>query len=149
MTSMRSRLILPLALLAGACASTPDGSAQELAGRCYYFEQDATARSLNLPWGVRLTDQPLTGWPALAETEARVAVTLMGPDESADHPFGYWQSRSADSVRLGYPGMGGLLVDAHVEDAALVGTATPVGDADVDDGRAHAVRLIYARCPGE
>lgn len=148
MSHIRIRLLLPLALLAGACASSPDGHAQDLSG-CYYFEQDATARSLNLPWGVRLTTEPLTGWPALEREEGvRVAVTLIGEEETADHPFGYWRPLADDSVRLGYPGTGGFVVDLAVGESELVGTATPVGDAGLGDRPVHDVRLMHARCPG-
>lgn len=148
MTGMRLRLLLLPALLVSACASSPEGAAQELSG-CYYFERDATARELNLPWGVQLTDQPLEGWPIGQQEGVRRAVTLKGPDQTADFPFGYWQAK-ADSVRLGYPGMGGFLVDLAVEEQALEGTARPVGDAGVDEERpVHPVRLTLARCPGE
>ncbi len=148
MSHMPTRSLLLIALVAGACASTPDGSAQDLAG-CYYFEQDATARELNLPWGVRLTAEPLTGWPPLEQEEdVRVAVTLIGEEETADHPFGYWRPMADDSVRIGYPGTGGFVVDLVVGESELVGTATPVGDAGLDDRPVHDVRLMHARCPG-
>lgn len=137
---------LLLALAAGACASTPEGSAQEMAG-CYYFEQDATARQLNLPWGVRLTADSLTGWPPLdQQPETFTAVTLIRPGETRDTPFGYWQARG-DSVRIGYPGMGGFSVELSRQDSVLVGTARGVGDAGLGPRDTHAVRLSRARCP--
>lgn len=147
MTSFRRSVTAGLlALLAGACASTPEGAAQDIAG-CYYFEQDATARELNLPWGVRLTADSLDGWPPLdQEPEVYVAVTLIGPDESRGTPFGYWQARG-DSIRLGYPGMGGFAVNLAVQDTALVGTARGVGDAGFGPRPTHQVRLVRARCP--
>lgn len=146
MTFTRSAPALLLALVAGACASTPDGSAQDLAG-CYYFEQDATARELNLPWGVRLSTDSLSGWPALQQQpETYAAETLVRPQVTRDHPFGYWQARG-DSVRIGYPGMGGFSLNLAVEDTVLAGSARPVGDAGLGERPSHEVRLVRARCP--
>lgn len=138
--------LLPL-LAAAACVSTPDGAAQEVAG-CYYFEQDETARQLNLPWGVQLTADSLTGWPPLdQQPETYEAVTLVGPEETRDFPFGYWQSLSSDSVRIGYPSMGGFVLNLAREEGHLVGTARPVGDAGLGERTTHAVHLQHARCP--
>ncbi len=147
MTPTRLSAATILVLAAAACASTPNGAAQEVAG-CYYFEQDATARQLNLPWGVHLTADSLTGWPPLdQEPETYRAVTLVGPDEIQDFPFGYWQNRGPDSVRIGYPSMGGFVVNLVREDDYLTGTAIPVGDAGMGDRTRHAVRLQHAACP--
>ncbi len=146
---MPSRLIAApfLVLAVASCASTPDGAAQEGAG-CYYFEQDATARELNLPWGVRLTADSLTGWPSMdQEPETYTAVTLVGPDETQDFPFGYWQTRGPDSLRIGYPSMGGFVLDLVLGDGHLAGTALPVGDAGIGKRPRHDVRLQRAACP--
>lgn len=147
MTNARHALALLAALAAGACASTPGGAAQEVAG-CYYFEQDATARQLNLPWGVHLTADTLSGWPPIdQEPDTYTAVTLTSPERTDDFPFGYWQARGADSIRIGYPSMGGFVLDLAVQDSQLVGTATSVGDAGLGDRPTHTVRLDRARCP--
>jgi hypothetical protein len=147
MTVTRATLTLLAVLVVGACASTPNGTAQELAG-CYYFEQDATARELNLPWGVHLTADALTGWEPLdQEPDTYTAVTLVGPDETQDFPFGYWQDRGADSVRIGYPSMGGFVLELTLEDGHLVGTARGVGDAGLDQRPTHDIRLQRAGCP--
>lgn len=144
------RLAVAAAFLGVAgCASTPEGEAQELAG-CYYFEQDATAQALSLPWGVRLTTDTLTGWPPLdQQPNTHTAVTLVGVDETADFPFGYWQALPGDSVRIGYPGAGGFVLDLTARDGVLEGTARPVGDAGLGAREMRGVRLGLARCPGE
>lgn len=140
-------LLLLLVLAAAGCASSPDGEAQGVEG-CWYFVQDDVAQELNLPWGVRLTDDVLTGWPAFdAESGARVAITLVGPDAMADNPFGYWQPLEGDSVRLGYPGMGGFAVRLAWAQDRLEGTARPVGDALMGERPRHPVALTRARCP--
>lgn len=143
----RNTLLLLALVATAACASTPGGAAQELAG-CYYFEQDATARQLNLPWGVQLTADPLSGWPPIdQQPDTYTAVTLTDAQRTDDFPFGYWQVRSGDSIRIGYPSMGGFVLDLAVQDSQLVGTATPVGDAGLGDRPTHSVRLDRARCP--
>lgn len=132
-----------------ACASSPDGIAQDMAG-CYYFVQDETARQLNLPWGVRLTTDSLTDAPHLDEQPNTYrAITLRGPDRTTDFPFGYWQALPGDSVRIGYPSMGGFVLDLSLDAARLSGMARPVGDAGLGPREPHAVRLDRARCPGE
>lgn len=137
-----------LASLLGACASTGQGADPgDLAG-CYYFDQDDVARDLNLPWGVRLLDGPIQGWPALQQYEgARVASTLTGTDE-ADHPFGYWRPLAADSILVGYPAGGGLSLRLSTAGDGLSGIARALGDATLARDRpAHPVRLVHARCP--
>lgn len=147
MMHARHTLLLLVAAAAGACATTPNGVAQDVAG-CYYFEQDATARQLSLPWGVQLTADSLTGWPPIdQEPDTYTAVTLTSPERTDDFPFGYWQARGVDSVRIGYPSMGGFVLDLAVQDSQLVGTAQPVGDAGLGDRPTHTVRLDRARCP--
>lgn len=138
-----------IALALASCASTPNGDPGEIAG-CYYFQQDATAESLNLPWGVRLTTDSLTGWPPMdQQPNTHTAITLVGPDETADFPFGYWQDLPGDSLRIGYPGTGGFVLDLARADGVLEGTARSVGDAGLGPREAHSVRLDLARCPGE
>lgn len=139
-------------VLGSACVSTPDAPLDEVAG-CYYFERDAAAESLRLPWGVRLLADSLTGWPAWAQRpEVRRAVTLVDYEESAAHPFGYWRPLGRDSLEVGYPGGGGLVLRLAVEPARLVGTARPVGDVLRPPGElpapsVHPVALLHARCP--
>lgn len=137
-----------LALLVTACASTGQGAdPADLAG-CYYFDQDAVAAELQLPWGVRLLDRPLEGWPALQQLEGvRLATTLTGRAE-ADHPFGYWRVVSADSIIVGYPAGGGLSVHLAPDERGMAGTVRAVGDATLQATRpSHPVRLLRARCP--
>ena len=139
-----------LALLATACASTGQGAdPADLAG-CYYFDHDQVATGLHLPWGVRLLDRPLQGWPALQQLEGvRVATTLTGSSEE-DHPFGYWRVVSADSILVGYPAGGGLSLHLTPDDGGMAGSARAVGDATLRTDRpAHAVRLLHARCPDD
>lgn len=135
-------------LVLGACASSPEGTTQQLTG-CYYFEQDAVARDLNLPWGVELTADSLTDAPLLrAQENVRVAVTLLGPDEKGDFPFGYWQVIAEDAIRLGYPGMGGFTADLSVEGDELSGILGGAGDiASSSQPRSARVRLTRAQCP--
>lgn len=136
----------------GACASTAESPAQDLPG-CYYFQQDAVFSELRLPWGVRLADAPLQGWPALEAEGAHRATTLTGTREQ-DHPFGYWLVTAPDSVEIGYPGGGGWLLELHVqEDRSLTGTITGVGDAidptDPAPRQPRPVSMVWARCPGD
>ncbi len=136
--------------LAAACASTPEPSDDRALAGCYYFVQDATARELNLPWGVELSGDSLTTPPTRpGDPVSRVAVTLRDETRTTSFPFGYWQAIPGDSVRIGYPGMGGFDLRLAVRDAALEGTAIPVGDAGFGPRDPHAVRLDRARCPGE
>lgn len=137
-----------LILLAVACASAGQGSDSTIAPGCYYFEQDDVARQLQLPWGIRLLDRPLDGWPAVQQYgDARVATTLTGRDE-IDHPFGYWRGLTGDSILVGYPGGGGLSLRLTPDSGGITGTARPVGDATLAPQRpTYTLRLIHARCP--
>ncbi len=133
--------------LLGACASSPDGAAQELAG-CYYFVQDETARELNLPWGVELTSDSLASPFLKGQENVRAAITLSDVERTADFPFGYWQPLTDQTLRLGYPGMGGFTVDLTVEGTELSGRIAGVGDvATGAPMRSARVRLTRARCP--
>lgn len=139
-----------LLLVAFACAHTPDrGDVREPIG-CWYFDRNDAATALNLPWGIRLTGDSLTGWPAIDQRGgARVAATLT-PDGDQGHPFGYWLETSGDSIEVGYPGGGGLVLRLAVSDTALTGIARPVGDAlPLEPGPRpdRPVRLTPARCP--
>jgi hypothetical protein len=150
-----STVAIPAALaglaLAGACASTSEEPRRTVPG-CYYFAQDSVFRELRLPWGVRLEETLLQGWPGLEARGARKATTLTGTEE-VDYPFGYWISTAPDSVKIGYPAGGGLVLDLAIrEDRGLAGTARPVGDV-LRPGdpapRTRPVELMWARCPGD
>lgn len=137
-----------LTVLAAACASAGQGSDSAVAPGCYYFEQDDVARQLQLPWGIRLLEGPLEGWPAVQQYEgARLATTLTGQDE-ADHPFGYWRPLDGDSILVGYPAGGGLSLRLVSDSGRMTGTARPVGDATLEAQRpSYPLRLVHARCP--
>jgi len=144
-------LVLPIAsalLLSGCAHNAQHADAADPVG-CWYFERDDAASTLNLPWGIGLDSSALTGWPALDRRGgARVARTLhaAGP---AEHPFGYWL-QVGDSVEVGHPGGGGLLLTLEPGAAVMTGTARPIGDV-VAPGSARrssfAVRLTRAQCP--
>jgi hypothetical protein len=120
--------LVGVAAAVSGCVSTPQAPAP-VAG-CYYFERDAGAERLNLPWGVRLLPDSLTGWPAIQQhAGVRRAETLLDFERTAAHPFGYWRPLGADSVEVGYPGGGGLLLLLGIEDVRLAGRARAVGDA--------------------
>lgn len=146
----RNTAAVALATFAGACASAGQGSDSAVVPGCYYFEQDDTARQLQLPWGIRLLDRPLEGWPAVQQYEdARFATTLTGQDE-VGHPFGYWRSLSGDSILVGYPAGGGLSLRLAPDSGGMAGIARPVGDATLATQRpTYPLRLIHARCPEE
>jgi hypothetical protein len=144
---MQRLLVLGSLCLLGACASSPNGAAQQLAG-CYYFEQDETARELNLPWGVELTSDSLSSPFLKGQENVRAAITLADPERTADFPFGYWQPLTEQTLRLGYPGMGGFTVDLTVEGDALTGRIAGAGDVATGAPMLAArVRLTRARCP--
>lgn len=138
-------------LAAAACATTTRSAAQELTG-CWYFDRDASADGPRLPWGVRLGEEALEGWPALQQRQAvREALTLT-PSGEEDHPFGYWILLEGDSIEIGYPAGGGLVLRLAHEGPRLEGTARPVGDV-VRPGEsrrvATPVALVRALCPDE
>jgi hypothetical protein len=144
--------LLLCAGLAGGCVSTPGLSPGEVTG-CYYFERDEVAQSLHLPWGVRLQEDSLTGWPAWdRQPGVRRAVTLVGVGQTAAHPFGYWRPLDGDSLEVGYPAGGGLVLRLAVEPPGLTGSARPVGDVLPPSGQrpqpvTYPVALLHARCP--
>lgn len=145
---------LAAALFAAACAGRHEQASPWPLVGCHYFVQDAAARALDLPWGVRLLDQPLEGWPALQQRPGvRRATTLTGQDE-VDFPFGYWVRTAADSLEIGYPGGGGLRLELATGEGTFEGLARPVGDAVPPPGLrptagGHPVHLTWARCPDE
>lgn len=128
----------------------------ELTG-CWYFEQTPTG--LRLPWGVRLTDRRLEGWPALNRLEGVRLATTLTAEKEQNHPFGYWRDlAAADSLEIGYPAGGGLVLELEVQQTdpgrwpVLKGLARPVGDAvalgeDPAERAARPVRLTHAACP--
>lgn len=151
--SARPSLIALLAtLLTSACASPRDAGPRQLQG-CFYFVQDETARSLRLPWGVRLLQDSLEGWPAMANHQGVHSAATLHPDGDRDHPFGYWRPLAGDSLEIGYPAGGGMVMRLRVGDDELAGTVRPVGDAvslQEDGRRAPApVTLTRALCPEE
>lgn len=143
---------IALAMTLSACASTPDPAPDDLAG-CYYFEPGEVAQRLRLPWGVRVLADTVDGWPALEQRAgARRAVTLVAPGDEAAHPFGYWLPLDGDSVEIGYPAGGGLVLTLTAGPTHLTGTVTPVGDALPPGAadprpRSEPVSLLRARCP--
>ncbi|HUG42129.1 MAG TPA: hypothetical protein VMM12_16795 [Longimicrobiales bacterium] len=144
----RCTLAAAIGLLAAACATTGQAVDPAALAGCYYFEQDQVAAELRLPWGFRLLDQALTGWPALQPLEGvRVATTLTGRDET-DHPFGYWRPLPGDSILVGYPAGGGFSLHLAPAGAGMTGTIRALGDATLATARpARPVRIIHARCP--
>jgi hypothetical protein len=130
----RSVLFIAITLVAG-CATAHVAPADALAG-CWYFDRTATAERLNLPWGVELRTDSVQGWPAIQQLpDVRRAVTLLDGTRVEDFPFGYWRALRSDSVEIGYPAGGGLLLSLAVQPpppadvTALTGTARALGDA--------------------
>ena len=144
-----SCIALAGAAVALSCASTPDWGAP-FPG-CYFFEPGRAVETYRLPEGVRLTDRPLEGWPTVPRSgDAKVATTLTGAGET-DHPFAYWLEQPGDSVVVGYPLGGTVVLDLRVGDGVLEGTVRSVGDI-MPYGGASApdpipVRLERGHCP--
>lgn len=141
-------------LLVGGCATTAEGMTEGVLPGCYYFEQNAEARQMNLPWGIMLTQEKLEGWPPLttSRTGVKKAVTLQatGPQ---DFPFGYWDDVEHDGkVEIGYPAMGGFVMMLEHDNGTLRGSITPLGDALPLGGKtttrtSKTVSLTRAQCP--
>lgn len=137
---------------AAALASGPDPG--ELAG-CYRFERNAGAEELRLPWGLLLRTQPLEeGWPSMQRfDDVHAALTLESASRWVDHPFGYWRPTEGDSVEVGHPGGGGvvLVLAPEPEGDGLAGRARDAGDVirpgqDVPGRASHPVRLSAVEC---
>ena len=129
-----------------ACVSAPAATAANPVG-CWYFERDAHASELNLPWGVRLLGESLANAPAHAD--ARAARTLQA-DGEADFPFGFWAPIAGESIVIGYPAGGGLLLRVAGGDTSLHGIARPVGDALAPGAGPRPDRPVHlsrAQCP--
>ena len=130
MTARESRLLLAAAvgLLAGAaCASArPEQTADSGVTGCYQFERTREVRSLGLPWGFVLVDEPLEGWGNIPD--GRVAYTALSPSELRDHPFGYWRQAAGDTVVVGHPGGSGFSLKLLPGERSLAGTARALGD---------------------
>jgi hypothetical protein len=134
MATRRGTIVRPAAVrawtLALGCAALSARDASDLAG-CYQFRRDEDARSLGLPWGVELLDEPVGyGWMITMRFEdVKKALTATSATERDDHPFGYWRITAEDSVELGHPGGGaGFTLTLAPEGQDLVGRGRPVGD---------------------
>ena len=142
-----------LAVAVAGCASAggmEGAAAQDVTG-CYLFVADEAAAAMRLPQGIRLTDQALTGWPAIMQRGGvKVAVTLTRTGE-ADYPFGYWLVEDDGTLEVGYPAGGGIVMDLEAGRDTLEGTARAVGDTwsfGEDEGvREIEVQLERATCP--
>ena len=136
-------------LLAAGCISAPLSEAGDPIG-CWYFERDAAAVAQNLPWGIRLADEALTGFPSLDQRgEAHLARTL-DPDREREHPFGYWMAIAGDSLQIGYPAGGGMILRVVRGDMSMNGVARPLGDVIAPGAPPRTdtpVRLTRAQCP--
>ena len=151
--SIPLKLVPAVLLLAAACANAPrqtEAGPRSLPG-CYSFVDSEADRAFRLPEGVRLTEDTLTGWPAIMQRgDVNVAVTLTARG-TADYPFGYWLEEADGSVEIGYPAGGGIVLDVERDGQALVGTARALGDTappgETPDRRALPVRLERRSCP--
>ncbi|HEX6589432.1 MAG TPA: hypothetical protein VF039_10440 [Longimicrobiales bacterium] len=130
------------------CVSAPANRTADPVG-CWYFERDEHAAALNLPWGVRLLGDALQDAPA--HGDARAARTLEATGE-AGFPFGFWAPIAGDSIVIGYPAGGGLLLRLAGGDTSMHGIARPVGDVIAPGATARPdrpVQLSRAQCPEE
>jgi hypothetical protein len=151
MTLPRGILVTTLLLSASACMTATPRSPDRLVG-CYYFERDVVADTLRLPWGIRLLADTLDGWPAIQQQpDVRRALTLVSREETAGYPFGYWRPLADDSVEIGYPAGGGLVLSLTADTTHLRGTVRAVGDAvalgETLSRARDAVSLMRATCP--
>lgn len=140
-------------LAAFACVSTPPAQAPATLVGCWYFDRDAAATALNLPWGVRLSGEVLTGWPLVEARGAPHLAATLSPEGEVDHPFGYWMHMPGDSIEIGYPGGGGLVLHLAAGEMAMTGNARAVGDVITLDSQGpppiRAIRVTRAQCPTE
>jgi hypothetical protein len=120
-----------LASIAAACPPAGTTTAAAAPAGCYQFERDAGARALGLPWGFVLEDEPLgAGWPLVSDRPGvRRARTATSPTARADQPFGYWAPLTGDSIEIGHPGGGGVVLTLGRAGQDLVGRGVAAGDA--------------------
>lgn len=144
---------LSLAFLPAACGGGASHLAQAESPRgCYRFEEGEGAEALRLPWGFLLKDQALEGrWPLMERFDSVWAArTLREDGEPTDHPFGYWRITPSDSVEVGHPGGGGVVLVLGEDEEALVGRGRSAGDAlppgAEPDRRAYDIRAVRVDC---
>jgi hypothetical protein len=133
-----------VALTLVGCASLSDRPSEQLAG-CYQFRYDEGAKSLGLPWGVVLVDEPIEpGWMVGMRFEnVMTAETAVSATERADHPFGYWRL-AGDTIEIGHPsGFTGFTLSLLREGRDLVGTGRAIGDAG-RPGETRPTHLVTA-----
>lgn len=128
------RVAVAAAVALGLGAGCPQQERARAAGAlvgCYQFERNAGARALGLPWGVELQESGLgPGWPLLSDRAgARRAATATSATAREDHPFAYWAPAAADSIEIGHPGGGGIVLTLAVIGADLIGAGAAAGDA--------------------
>jgi hypothetical protein len=113
-----------------SCPKQAAQAAASLVG-CYQFEHDAGAKALGLPWGVVLEDAALgPGWPLVSDRPGvRRATTALSATDRADHPFGYWAPAQGDSIEIGHPGGGALVLTLTPSGQDLIGRGVAAGDA--------------------
>lgn len=161
-------LALTTVLLAAACVGAGSGNGDETGGigagavpaqepvvGCYRFLETAGSEALGLPWGVILDEGPLEeGWPLVERfEEVRRARTATSETGRADVPFGYWRPVAGDSVEIGHPGGGGVVLVVAPADGGLAGTGRSAGDA-LQPGQepgprpSRPVRARRFECPG-
>jgi hypothetical protein len=120
--------VVALGLTAAAC---PPARMEGALPLCFQFERNVGARTLGLPWGFVLEDEALdAGWPLLSErVGVRRALTATSPAGRADNPFGYWAPAAGDSIEIGHPGGGGVVLTLARSGQDLVGQGVAAGDA--------------------
>ena len=124
------RSLLALSAIWG-CAALTERPGASVAG-CYQFRYDEAAKTLGLPWGVVLLDEPIEpGWMVGMRFEnVMTAETATSATGREDHPFGYWRTTAGDSIEIGHPsGFGGFTLVMAPAGQDLVGTGRAVGDA--------------------
>jgi hypothetical protein len=146
----RSIAALVASLTLTACATIADRTESDIAG-CYQFRWDEGARTLRLPWGVELLDEPVGyGWMiTMRYTDVKRALTATSVAERDDHPFGYWRMTPEDSVEMGHPGGGaGFTLTLAPVGQDLIGTGRPVGDvlSPGETPAAHPVTAYRVLC---
>lgn len=141
-------------ILLGCAAVLGSGPDPGTLAGCYRFERNPGAEELRLPWGLLVRAEPLEeGWPLMERfDDVYAALTLESASRWIDHPFGYWRPVEGDSLQVGHPGGGGIvLVLAPREDGGLAGRGRDAGDAvrpgeDPGQRTSRAVRLDVVEC---